>query len=124
MEPSMQPEFVHGIHLFNTREFFECHEVLEALWMSAARRDRFFLQSIIHIAVGFYHHRRGNQRGALSQLTKGVKKLAGYLPNYSGLDTRRIYHDAASALKRIRAGQRIEEFPVIFWVEPIRACVP
>ena len=120
----MRPEFVHGIQLFNAREFFECHEVLEALWMESARRDRFFLQSIIHLAVGFYHHRRGNQRGAVSQLTKGVKKLAAYLPRYYGLDTRRIYVDAAAALDEVHAGARLEEFPVIFWVEPIHSCVP
>ena len=29
---TMEPGTVEGIHLFNTREFFEAHEALEAVW--------------------------------------------------------------------------------------------
>ena len=30
---AMEPGTVEGIHLFNTREFFEAHEALEAVWL-------------------------------------------------------------------------------------------
>jgi len=37
---TMEPGTVEGIHLFNTREFFETHEALEAVWLKTKRRLR------------------------------------------------------------------------------------
>jgi len=69
-----------GIELFNAGEFYECHEVLEDAWRPSGGAERYFLQALIHFAVGFYHHRQGNPVGAELQLRKGLRKLAGYLP--------------------------------------------
>lgn len=81
----------HGLDLFNSREFFECHEVWEEIWTPERGPRRWFLQALIHMAVGFYHHQQGNAEGMNRQLDKGLKKLAGYLPVYDGIDTRRLY---------------------------------
>ena len=102
-----------GIELFNAREFYECHEVLEDLWRPTRGEDRFFLQSIIHLAVGFYHHQQGNAEGAEKQLRKGLRKLAGYLPVFDGIDTAKLYREGQSALEAILAGRAVDEFPVI-----------
>ncbi len=102
-----------GLELFNAREFYECHEVLEDLWRPTQGVERFFLQAVIHFAVGFYHHQRGNQRGAELQLRKGLKKLAGYLPVYQGIDTARLYGEGHAALETILAGGSIEQFPFV-----------
>ena len=102
-----------GIALFNEREFYECHEVLEDLWRPTQGVERFFLQAVIHFAVGFYHHQRGNQRGAELQLRKGLRKLAGYLPVFQGIDTAKLYREGEVALQTILAGGRIERFPVL-----------
>jgi hypothetical protein len=32
---TMEPGTVAGIHLFNTRKFFEAHEAPEAVWLKA-----------------------------------------------------------------------------------------
>jgi predicted metal-dependent hydrolase len=98
-----------GIELFNAREFYECHEVLEDLWRPAQGADRFFLQAIIHIAVGFYHHQQGNPEGAEKQLRKGLRKLAVY----DGVNTVKLYREAQAALDLILAGGAIDQFPVI-----------
>jgi hypothetical protein len=55
---NMDKQLQTGVRLFNTREFFECHEVLEAVWTLERGPSRLFLQSLIHIAVGFYHCQR------------------------------------------------------------------
>ena len=68
-----------GIHLFNSRQFFECHEVWEEVWTPERGPRRLFLQSLIHFAVGLYHTERGNPVGAGRQLRKGLRKL-GRLP--------------------------------------------
>jgi hypothetical protein len=100
-----------GIELFNARNFYECHEVLEDVWRPSRGEERFFLQALIHFAVGFYHHERGNPRGAEQQLRKALRKLAGYLPTFQGIDTARLYREGQEALDTILAGGKIQVYP-------------
>ena len=65
-----------GIALFNRGEFFECHEVLEAVWMEASGDQKTFLQGLIQIAVAFYHLRRSNFIGSSRLLRAGLEKLS------------------------------------------------
>ncbi len=112
MKPAGDP-FALGIELFNRQAFFECHEVLEDLWRPARGPRRLFLQGVIHLAVGFYHHQKANPTGAGRQLRKGLKKLAGYLPEFDGVETARLYRDALTCLETIESGRELERFPQI-----------
>jgi predicted metal-dependent hydrolase len=87
-----------GINLFNNRQFFACHELLEAAWTPERGPRRAFLQSLIHLAVGCYHSQRGNHVGAVRQLRKGLRKLEGYLPLCEGIDTARLYREGSLPL--------------------------
>jgi uncharacterized protein len=109
----MNERVERGISLFNNREFFECHEVLEEEWTPERGERRLFLQSLIHMAVGLYHAERGNPVGAIRQLRKGLRKLSGYLPAREGIDTQRLYEDALLALQSIEAGAKRFEQPRI-----------
>jgi predicted metal-dependent hydrolase len=102
-----------GIRLFNSRQFFECHEVLEEAWRPESGPQRLSMQSSIHLAVGLYHTQRSNPAGASRQLRKGLRKLAGYLPCYEGIDTARLYRDVVAALEHIEAGAEGFEYPDI-----------
>jgi len=102
-----------GIQLFNDREFFACHEVWEEAWTPERGPRRLFLQSLIHVAVGFYHCQRGNPAGATRQLRKALRKLSAYLPSCEGVDTGRLHRDAASVLECIEAGATVPAFPRI-----------
>jgi len=108
--------FENGIELFNRRAFFECHEVLEDLWRPERGARRLFLQGVIHLAVAFYHHQQANRIGAERQMKKGLKKLAGYLPECEGLDTARLYRESLACLERISRGETLGEFPQIRWL--------
>ena len=103
----------HGIDLFNHREFFECHEVLEEIWTPERGPRRLFLQSLIHLAVAFYHDQRGNPLGATRQLRKGLRKLEAYLPACEGIDTARLHRDGRAALAIVEAGGKLAEYPRI-----------
>ena len=107
-----------GIELFNQRAFFESHEVLEDLWRSERGARRLFLQGVIHLAVGFYHHQQGNRTGAERQLKKGLKKLAGYLPQCEGLDTALLYRESLACLEKISRGETVGQFPGIRLAHP------
>ena len=99
-----------GIELFNRQDFFECHEVLEELWKPTRGPRRLFLQSVIHLAVAFYHHQQRNPAGADRQVRKGLKKLAGYLPEHEGINTEKLYREALAFLE---GGGTASEFPKI-----------
>lgn len=105
--------FQQGIDLFNAGEFFECHEVLEEVWTDSRQPDRWFLQSLIHFAVGLYHHRNGNRNGASRQLRKGLRKISGYLPQWGGVKTGEIAARIGECLARVDSGEALEEYPTI-----------
>jgi hypothetical protein len=115
MEHDRQALFARGIELFNTREFFECHEVLEEIWAPSVQPERWFLQSLIHFAVGFYHHQRGNTVGAVRQLRKGLRKIEGYLPEWGGVDTAAIEASVRACLGVIEEGGTVNRFPELDW---------
>ena len=109
----MEQRFREGIRLFNHREFFECHEVLEEVWTPERGPRRLFLQSLIHVAVGFYHHGRGNPVGATRQLRKALRKMAAYLPECEGIDTARLFEDARKVLEQIESSAEVAAYPQI-----------
>jgi uncharacterized protein len=109
----MDPLLERGIALFNRGEYFECHEVLEEAWTPERGPRRLFLQSLIHMAVGFYHHQRGNQPGALRQLRKGLRKLAPYQPACERVDTARLEREVQLALREIESGGTVSPHPRI-----------
>jgi predicted metal-dependent hydrolase len=63
-----------GIRLFNDGAFFQCHEVLEEAWTTEQGPRRVFLQALIHLAVGGYHHERANRAGPSRRATQGPKE--------------------------------------------------
>jgi len=109
----MDPLLERGIALFNRGDYFECHEVLEEAWTPECGPRRLFLQSLIHLAVGLYHHRRGNRAGALRQLRKGLRKLTAYLPVCERVDTARLEREVSLALGEMEAGATVSPYPRI-----------
>jgi hypothetical protein len=105
--------FQRAVQLFNNREFFECHEALEEVWMPERGARRLFLQGLIHLTVGFHHSQRGNLEGASRQLRKGLYKLNAYLPTCEGIDTARLYQEVLSVLDRVEAGGVVAGYPQI-----------
>lgn len=106
MVPELDGALGEGTRLFNRGEFFACHEVWEDAWRESRAPHRLFLQALIHVAVSFYHEQQGNAVGAERQMRKGLKKLAGYLPVYAGVDTAALY---GACVGRAAGGR----FPVV-----------
>ena len=113
MAKDAQTLFQEGIDLFNRGEFFDCHEVLEEIWTPTQQPERWFLQSLIHFAVGFHHHQNDNVVGATRQLHKGLRKIQGYLPQWGGVRTAEIEQEVRRCLEIIGTGGRIDTFPKI-----------
>jgi predicted metal-dependent hydrolase len=99
-----------GIELFNAREYYECHEVLEDVWILEVGPRKRFLQSIIHLAVAYYHLGRGNRTGGVRQLRRAVRKLLPYLPAYDGVNTRELMCRAYATMQSVHQGRPVEYF--------------
>ncbi len=112
-----------GIALFNHAHFLECHEVLEAIWTLERGPRRMFLQSLIHFAVAFHHYSTGNTDGARRQFSKALQKMAGYLPEYGGIDTWRLYTDGTRWKEALNAGVAIDESPKLLLLEGVQSQV-
>ena len=101
-----------GIEQFNRREFFECHETLEALWMEEPGDVRKLYQGVLQVGVAFHHLLRGNYRGAVALLDRGVARLQPFAPECLGIDVAGLIAGARRCRSElVRVGpQRIGEF--------------
>ncbi|HBY62657.1 MAG TPA: hypothetical protein DEH78_22780 [Solibacterales bacterium] len=115
----MQDGLERGVHLFNEGEYFESHEVLEAVWTPERGPRRLFLQSLIHFAVGLHHYRRGNAIGAGLQLQKALRKLSSYPPGFEGVDTSALLRDGGAWLAAVREGRPIPGRPEMRLVQSV-----
>lgn len=79
-------EFDEGLSLFNNKQFFECHEVWESLWMRTPDDRAHLLKGLLQAAIALHHFRRNNYEGA-RKLYEGQKRiLAPFRPQAIGLD--------------------------------------
>ncbi len=109
-----------GVALFNSRRFFECHDVWEELWNDLRGPERIVVQGLIHAAVGCYHAENGNVRGAVSQLGKALAKLPTSGPCPFGLAIDSLIARLAELQTTITEGGEIPgDFPVIGKCESI-----
>jgi predicted metal-dependent hydrolase len=78
--------FRQAIELFNQREFFACHDVLEELWNETLGPEREFYQGLIHAAVALFHFGEGNLGGARKMYGSAVRYLTPYRPRCGGVN--------------------------------------
>ena len=99
----MSAYLAEGVRLFEDGQYFLAHETLEEHWAEAPEEDRNFYQGLIHLAVGFLHHGKGNQKGARMQFAKASTRLKDYPGIYQEVDLgliRNFLEAAPAALDR------------------------
>ena len=105
------PLYLQGIEHFNVCDFFESHEVWEALWTEEFGPARRFYQGLIQAAVALHHFGNGNIRGA-RKLNVGCRVyLDEYRPKYQGLDLERFLSQLDQCFATVMAST--EDFPNI-----------
>lgn len=83
-------QFNRGLELFNQGHFYECHDVLEDIWLQESSDRQPFLQGLIQAAVSFHHYRHGKLGAARSMLRLALEKLSQYPDQNEGLDLGRL----------------------------------
>ena len=105
-------KFRRGIERFNQRQFFECHEVLEEIWLEETEEEKPFYQGIIQVAAAFHHYLNGNLAGTLSLLRQGVEKLRRYPADSHGLDLGALLAALNPWLDHLASGLPTDHLPL------------
>ncbi|SMO73027.1 DUF309 domain-containing protein [Melghirimyces algeriensis] len=104
------PLFIQFLRYFNVdRDYYECHEVLEELWMEEGREP--LIQGILQVAVGLYHYHQENMNGARKLFRAALDKLRSYPGDSMGIDLTALMSDVEIRLQRL---ERMEGQAVAF----------
>lgn len=95
------------VHFHGDRDFFECHEILEDYWKTKDRSEVWV--ALIQLAVGLYHHRRGNLIGARKMIESHLKRLEPTDCDRLGLDYQQLTGLVKARLEEIALGQPYRE---------------
>jgi len=108
--------------LFNEREYFDCHDVLEELWGDTLGEDRDFYQGLLHAAVSLFHLSEGNPAGARKMYASSLRYLAAYGSSFGGLNLDRLRADLMACFEPLRGGvpagfaaPHLETLPTLYW---------
>jgi predicted metal-dependent hydrolase len=99
--PTFDRLYVQFLYYFNeARDYFECHEVMEELWLEEGRNRLY--QGLLQIAVGLYHHYNGNVSGSIKLFTAALEKLASYPHDALGIDLGKLVEDSHSYMEKLK----------------------
>ena len=95
--------FLKGLELFNQKEYFECHEVIEELWLETPSEDEYrdLYKGVIQAAAAIYQFDRGILSGALSLYETAVKYLDLYRPSALGLNVKKLIDELEICFKEL-----------------------
>lgn len=102
------PYVTEWARLLAAGDYFMSHETLEEHWAEAPEEDRLMLQGLIHLAVGFLHHTKGNAKGASLQFSKALRRLEGYPDAHLGVDVAKARAFLADLERKLLAGEALE----------------
>lgn len=97
--PSLYVDFLYYFNV--VRDFYECHEVLEELWLEEGR-DRFY-QGLLQVAVGWYHAQNKNRGGASKMWQAALEKLEQVSEDrWMGIDLKQVIDQTSNVLLRLQ----------------------
>jgi uncharacterized protein len=110
-----------AIFLFNSGDWYACHDGFEALWHETAGPMRPVLQGILQIAVAELHLERGNCRGATILMGEGLGRLKACPPNALEIDLVTLINLSMQRLLALQQQRSIEglELPRLVESRPI-----
>lgn len=80
---------LRGLVLWDSKLFFEVHELLEEAWHRAVGPERKVLQALIRAAGVYVHLDHGNRKGAAKMAVRALEALSTYraaVPKYVQLE--------------------------------------
>ena len=112
---ALMAKFEEGVALFNSGDYFACHEAWEDVWRELTGDERLFVQGLIQIAVGLYHAGRWNVAGARGLFSRAVARLERFAPNYGGVDVRALLAQVGPWRAAIELREELPPGPILNW---------
>jgi predicted metal-dependent hydrolase len=79
----MDPRLREAINLFNERRFFECHEVLEALYQDTEAANKPFIEALIQLAAAFrIFSDFGEIKGPVRMIYQALVRFENFQPDF------------------------------------------
>ena len=97
------PRICQGIQLFNSREFFACHDVFEDLWSELVTREKVCFQGLIHAAVCLFHFEGGNLAGARKMYGSFRAYTGEFVPEFCGIHIQKLRDDMEQCFAELMA---------------------
>jgi uncharacterized protein len=92
-----------GLSCYRDGKFFEAHEHWEAVWLAQSESLKSFLQAVIQVTAACHHVQRSNPAGAVSLLTRSLRRLELCPAQFGGLDVAQLRSDIAHALQLLKS---------------------
>lgn len=107
------PRFIRGLELFNKRDFFECHEVIEELWLET-KPDSYsnLYKGVIQAASALHQWKRGYLGGAHRLFLSSTEYLKKYEPTVLGLNVAKLVRDMGACFKVFEVWDRKKQFAI------------
>ena len=105
------PRLADAIQLFNSGQWYACHDRFEELWHETAGPMRPVLQGILQVAVAHLHLEQGNLRGATILLGEGLGRLQVSPTLALGLDLEDTKTSVRRRLVALQAGEDPSKLP-------------
>lgn len=97
---SYKPLYVAYLVYFNRdRDYFECHEVLEELWLAENYDLRY--KGLLQIAVALFHVRNDNIRGGIKMFKSALSYLAPYPKELLGINLDKLKREVADYISML-----------------------
>nr|WP_138495554.1 DUF309 domain-containing protein [Paenibacillus pinistramenti] len=87
------------VYFNRDRDYFECHEVMEELWLSKDSDPLY--KGLLQVAVGLFHVRDDNLAGSLKMLRSAASKLAVYPPDSLGINLGKLRDEVEQYIAKL-----------------------
>jgi uncharacterized protein len=112
---ALMARFEEGAALFNSGDYFACHEAWEDVWRELRGDERLFLQALIQVAVGLYHASRWNVAGARGLFSRAVARLERFAPEYAGIDVQGLLAQVSPWRAAVELREELPPGPTLTW---------
>jgi len=103
----VDPRFIRGLELFNQRDFYECHEIIEELWLETKPDPHSALyKGVIQAAGALYQWERGYLGGAYRLFLSSVNYLGPYGAGALGLNVEELVKDMRVCFRALEEPDR------------------
>ena len=106
------PRLAASIALFNSGEWYACHDGFEELWHETQGEIRPLLQGLLQAAVAQLHVERGNLRGATVLMGESLGRLERCGEEGLGIDLVALRQTLRLWLESLQTGEATDALPL------------